>query len=201
MIILGIDPGYGIVGYGVIEKDARNKCRMIDYGVIKTPTDETFPTRLCIIDDAIQRLIKKFKPDAVAIEELFFNTNITTAIKVAEARGVIVVAACRECAGLFEYTPSQIKLAITGTGKAEKQQVQYMTKMMLGLESVPKPDDAADALAVALTHAQTNNVVKNNSMMQFEKLKSGRKKTVNSFEQLLKKQMENKKSNINNWKS
>lgn len=201
MVILGIDPGYGIVGYGVIEKDARGKCHMIDYGAIKTPTDEIFPTRLAMIDDSMKKLIDKYKPDAIAVEELFFNTNITTGIKVAEARGVIVCACVKECAGLFEYTPSQIKQSITGNGRAEKRQVQYMTKMMLGLKETPKPDDAADALAVALTHAQTNNIVKNNSMMQFEKLKSGRRKTVNSFENLIKQQMASKKSNINNWKS
>ena len=176
MKILGIDPGYGIVGYGVIEKDQRGKCTLIDYGAIKTPTDETFPIRLAIIDEAIKRLIDKHNPDAVAVEELFFNTNITTGIKVAEARGVIVCAAVRECSELYEYTPAQIKLAITGTGKAEKRQVQYMTKVMLNLKDIPRPDDAADALAVALTHAQTNNKLVNNSMMQFEKLKSGRKK-------------------------
>ncbi len=201
MIILGIDPGYGIVGYGVIEKDVHGKCRMLDYGAIKTPTDETFPTRLAIIEESIKKLMDKFKPDAVAVEELFFNTNITTGIKVAEARGVIVCTAVKECAGLFEYTPSQIKQSITGTGKAEKQQVQYMTKMLLGLENIPRPDDAADALAVALTHAQTNNKLKNNSMMQFEKLKSGRKRTVNSFEKLILEQQAKKKTNINNWRS
>ena len=201
MVILGIDPGYGIIGYGVIEKDSHGKCRMLDYGAIKTPTDETFPVRLCIIDEAMRKLIHKYKPDAVAVEELFFNTNITTGIKVAEARGVIIVAAAKECAGLYEYTPSQIKQTITGNGRAEKKQVQYMTKMMLGLSEVPKPDDAADALAVALTHAQTNNQIKNHSMMQFEKLKSGRKKTVNSFEKLILEQNSKKKSNINNWKS
>ena len=176
MIILGIDPGYGIVGYGIIEKDTRGKCSLVDYGAIKTPTDETFPIRLAIIDETIKKLIDKYKPDAVAVEELFFNTNITTGIKVAEARGVIVCAAVQKCSQLYEYTPAQIKLAITGTGKAEKRQVQYMTKVMLNLKETPKPDDAADALAVALTHAQTNNNLVNNSMMQFEKLKSGRKK-------------------------
>ena len=176
MVILGIDPGYGIVGYGIIEKDKKGKCSMIDYGAIKTPTYETFPVRLAIIDESIKNLIEKYKPDAVAVEELFFNTNITTGIKVAEARGVIVCASVQKCSDLFEYTPAQIKLAITGTGKAEKRQVQYMTKMLLNLKETPKPDDAADALAVALTHAQTNNNLANNSMMQFEKLKSGRKK-------------------------
>jgi len=176
MVILGIDPGYGIIGYGIIEKDQRGKCSVVDYGAIKTPTDETFPVRLAIIDEAINRLIDKYKPNAVAVEELFFNTNITTGIKVAEARGVIICAAVKACSELYEYTPAQIKLAITGEGKAEKRQVQYMTKVMLNLKEIPRPDDAADALAVALTHAQTNNLLKNNSMMQYEKLKSGRKK-------------------------
>lgn len=177
MVILGIDPGYGIVGYGVINKEKNGKCSLIDYGAIKTPADEIFPTRLCIIEEGIKRLIDKYKPDAIAVEELFFNTNITTGIMVAEARGVIICTCVKECAELYEYTPLQIKQAITGNGRAEKQQVQYMTRVMLSLKETPKPDDAADALAVALTHAQTNNMLSNNSMMQFFKLKSGRKKT------------------------
>ncbi len=165
MIILGIDPGYAIVGYGVIEKNDRTgKCSVIDYGAIETDKDEAFPTRLAIIQDGMKELIEKFKPDAVAVEELFFNTNITTGIAVAEARGVIVCTAVQECGRLFEYTPIQVKQAITGTGRADKKQMQYMTKMLLGLAKDPKPDDAADALAIALTHAQTNNDLKNNSM-------------------------------------
>lgn len=165
MIILGIDPGYAIVGYGVIEKNDRTgKCSVIDYGAIETDKDEAFPTRLAIIQDGMKELIEKFRPDAVAVEELFFNTNITTGIAVAEARGVIVCTAVQECGRLFEYTPIQVKQAITGTGRADKKQMQYMTKMLLGLAKDPKPDDAADALAIALTHAQTNNDLKNNSM-------------------------------------
>lgn len=165
MVILGIDPGYAIVGYGVIEKDDRTgKCTLIDYGAIETHKDESFPTRLAIIQEGMKALIKNYKPDAVAVEELFFNTNITTGIAVAEARGVIICTAVQECGNLFEYTPIQVKQAITGTGRAEKKQVQYMTKMLLGLKKDPKPDDAADALAIALTHAQTNNSLKNNSM-------------------------------------
>lgn len=200
MRILGVDPGYATIGFGLVDAE-RGQVHMVTYGAITTPAGIPLSRRLYQIDRDMEELIGKLKPDIIAIEELFFNTNITTGIKVAEARGVIVCSAVKECAGLFEYTPSQIKLAITGSGKAEKHQVQYMTKMMLGLCEIPKPDDAADALAVALTHAQTNNQIKNNSMMQFEKLKSGRKKTVNSFEKLLLEQNAKKKSNINNWKS
>lgn len=156
MIILGIDPGYAIVGYGVIEKDSRGKCKVIDYGAINTPKEEDFPVRLAMIADGMKCLIKKFKPDAVAVEELFFNQNITTGIAVAEARGVILCTAIQNLPTVYEFTPMQIKLAITGDGKADKHQVQFMTKTILGLKSVPKPDDAADALAVALCLAQTN---------------------------------------------
>lgn len=165
MIILGIDPGYAIVGYGVIEKnDKTGKCSVVDYGAIETGKDDAFPTRLAMIQDGMKGLIKKFKPDAVAVEELFFNTNITTGIAVAEARGVIICTAVQECGKLYEYTPIQVKQALTGTGRADKKQMQYMTRILLGLMKDPKPDDAADALAIALTHAQTNNSLKNNSM-------------------------------------
>ena len=156
MIILGIDPGYAIVGYGVIEKDNRGKCRVIDYGAINTPKEEDFPVRLAMIADGMKELIKVYKPDAIAVEELFFNQNITTGIAVAEARGVILCTAIQELSKVYEFTPMQIKLAVTGDGKADKHAVQFMTKMTLGLKSIPKPDDAADALAVALCFAQTN---------------------------------------------
>lgn len=170
MIILGIDPGYAIVGYGVINKDDKTgKCQVIDYGAIETDKEESFPTRLAQIEEGTKSLIHQFNPDAIAVEELFFNNNITTGIQVAEARGVIICAGVQTCGSLFEYTPIQIKQAITGTGKAEKKQVQYMTKMLLGLKKDPKPDDAADALAVALTHAQTNNSLKSNSMFDLQK--------------------------------
>lgn len=165
MVILGIDPGYAIVGYGVIEKQKNGSCKVLDFGVIETSKTESFPTRLAIIAEGMKSLINKFKPDAIAVEELFFNNNTTTAISVAEARGVILVTAVQECAGLFEYTPLQVKQAITGNGRAEKHQVQYMTRMILNLKSVPKPDDAADALAIALCHAQTNSVLSGNSLM------------------------------------
>ena len=164
MVILGIDPGYAIVGYGVIEKDVRGNCRVLDYGAINTPKEEDFPVRLAMIADGMKALINRFKPDAVAVEELFFNQNITTGIAVAEARGVILCSAIQAVPMVYEFTPMQIKLSITGFGKADKKQVQFMTKSLLGLRSVPKPDDAADALAVALTLAQTNTKLKDSEV-------------------------------------
>jgi len=164
VIILGIDPGYAIVGWGVIEKQADGKCRVVDYGAINTDKNTPFPERLYQIKKGTESLIKVFKPDVIAIEELFFNTNITTAIKVAQARGLIIETAFENGVKLYEYTPLQIKQALTGYGRAEKKQIQYMTKMMLNLKSVPKPDDTADALAVALTHVQTNNTLNSNLM-------------------------------------
>lgn len=159
MRILGIDPGYAIVGYGVIEKDKNGRCTVIDYGAINTPKEEDFPVRLAMIQDGMTELMEKFKPDAVAVEELFFNQNITTGIAVAEARGVILCTAIKTIPNVFEFTPIQIKLAITGDGKADKKAVQFMTKTILKLKSIPKPDDAADALAVALCLAQTNTKI------------------------------------------
>ena len=167
MIILGIDPGYAIVGYGVIEKDNRGKCEVLDYGAINTPKEEDFPVRLAMIQDGMKCLINKFKPDAISVEELFFNQNITTGIAVAEARGVILCTAIQAVPRVYEFTPMQIKLSITGDGKADKKAVQFMTKTILGLKSIPKPDDAADALAVALTLAQTNTKLTNSEVQIF----------------------------------
>ena len=158
MIILGIDPGFAIVGYGIIEKTC-GKTRVIDYGVITTKKETPFPIRLKQIDESINLLLDKYNPDVLAIEELFFNQNTTTAINVAQARGVCLLACAKRMNNLFEYTPLQIKQALTGNGRAEKQQVQYMVKAILNLKAVPKPDDAADALAVALCHSQTNTVL------------------------------------------
>ena len=137
MRILGIDPGLADLGYGVIDSE-RGKVAVVDYGEIKTPKCENVPARLHMIYDGLN--------------DLFDNT---TGINVAQARGVILLVACDKCGNLFEYTPMQIKQAITGYGKADKKQMQFMVTRLLGLKSVPKPDDAADALAVALTHAQT----------------------------------------------
>lgn len=154
MIILGIDPGLAIVGWGVIKKTSP-KLTMVGYGTIDTPKYETTPVRLAMIDEQITALIAKYNPDVVAVEELFFNTNVTTGIKVAQARGVVLVSAIKHCGHLFEYTPLQVKSALTGNGRAEKAQVQYMVRSVLGIDHIPKPDDAADALAVAICHAHT----------------------------------------------
>ncbi len=158
MVILGLDPGLATLGYGVIRKEHRRKAEMLDYGVISTPKDENLAVRLCMIEKGLKQIIEKFKPDEIAVEELFFAKNVKTAIAVAHARGIILLTANKECGRLFEYTPLQIKQALTGYGRAEKIQIQQMVKTLLGLKSIPKPDDAADALAVALTHAQTNKL-------------------------------------------
>ncbi len=154
MRVLGIDPGLAIVGYGVLDYDGKYK-KLVDYGVINTPKGISVPERLELIYRGATELVEKYKPDEIAMEELFFNTNTTTAINVAEARGILLLVARQHCSRLFEYTPLQIKQAMTGYGRAEKKQIQQMVKVFLGLNAVPKPDDAADAVAVALTHIQT----------------------------------------------
>lgn len=164
MIILGIDPGYAIVGYGIIEKKQNGSISVIDYGVITTPKEHTMPVRLNTIYDSINLLIDKYHPDCMALEELFFQNNKTTAINVAQARGVVLLAGHKKIGKLFEYTPLQIKQALTGFGRAEKKQMQFMVKSILGLNQVPKPDDAADALAAAITHAQTNQFLGSNDI-------------------------------------
>ena len=160
MIILGIDPGYALVGYGVIEK-TNKYTKVLDYGVIETFKGEKMADRLNKVYDGISYLIDKYNPDYFAMEELFFQNNQKTAINVARARGVILLAATRKLGSgkLYEYTPLQIKQALTGNGRAEKHQVQFMVKAILNLNAVPKPDDAADALAVAICHSQTNLVL------------------------------------------
>lgn len=154
MIVLGLDPGYAIVGYGVIES-VNGRHKMLGYGAITTPAGMEMPRRLLEIARDMRTLLDIVKPDAVAIEELFFNTNITTGIQVAQARGVILTACAERGLLPFEYTPSQVKQAVVGYGKAEKKQVMEMTRMILGLSKVPRPDDAADALAIAVCHANT----------------------------------------------
>lgn len=153
MRILGIDPGLAIVGYGVIDVFG-NKMQAVDYGSINTPAGMVTHKRLNEIYMALDELIKRYQPDDMAIEELFWNTNITTGIRVSEARGVILLAGERNHIDLFEYTPLQIKQAITGYGRAEKRQVISMVTKLLNLPSPPKPDDTADALAVAICHSQ-----------------------------------------------
>ena len=153
--VIGFDPGLAIVGYGVLDVDDFQRKTVVDYGVITTPKHESFPVRLALIYKGVQELIEKYKPDEIAAEELFFNTNITTGINVAHARGVLLLAAIHHCGRLYEYTPLQVKQAMTGYGRADKKQIQEMVRRYLGLPKPPNPDDAADALAVALTHIQT----------------------------------------------
>lgn len=156
MIILGIDPGLAIVGYGVVDVIG-NKYRVLDYGVITTDKDTYFPDRIKIIYDGLNFIIDKYKPEDVAMEELFFNKNVKTAIKVGQARGAAILAIKNKGLDIFEYTPLQIKQAVVGYGRAEKRQVQEMVKILLNLKTIPKPDDAADALAVAICHGSSLN--------------------------------------------
>lgn len=155
MIILGIDPGYAIVGYGVINYEA-NRFRVLDYGAITTPAGMPFVERLDIIYNSLNELFEKYRPQAMAIEKLFYNTNAKTVIDVAQARGVTVLSAYRHNTEIFEYTPLQVKQSVVGYGRAEKKQVQEMTRVILNLEKVPKPDDTADALAMAICHAHAS---------------------------------------------
>ncbi len=155
MVILGIDPGYAIVGCGVVKYE-NNSFRLMGYGAITTHKDMPFNQRLNKIYDDLTELIEKFKPDAVSIERLYFNTNQKTAIDVAQARGVIVLAIEKAGIPVYEYTPLQVKQSIVGYGRAEKNQVQEMTKMFLHLDKIPKPDDAADALALAICHGHAS---------------------------------------------
>ncbi len=153
--VIGLDPGLAIVGYGVMDYDDFNHKTLVDYGVIKTPKEESFPARLALIYKAVTELFEKYQPTEIAVEELFFNTNITTGINVSHARGILLLAAVHFCGNLYEYTPLQIKQAMTGYGRADKKQIQEMVRIYLGLDKIPRPDDAADAIAVALTHIQT----------------------------------------------
>ncbi|MGD9569298.1 MAG: crossover junction endodeoxyribonuclease RuvC [Sedimentibacter sp.] len=154
MIIFGIDPGLAISGYGVLRYTG-NKFEVLDYGAVTTESCQEFPKRLKIIYDSYIHLFDLYKPDAVAIEELFYNKNVKTAIAIAEARGVHLLAAENKSIPLYEYTPLQIKQGIVGYGRAEKRQIQEMVKIILHLESVPKPDDVADGLAAAICHAHS----------------------------------------------
>ncbi len=154
MTVLGIDPGYAILGYGVIDVKDR-QVRPLDYGVIETSPELTFPQRLEKLYVGTKQLLCMYKPDHVAFEELFFYRNAKTALQVAAGRGVALLAAEESGAPLFEYTPMQIKLSVTGDGHADKKQVQRMIRLLLALSAIPKPDDAADALAAALCHANT----------------------------------------------
>lgn len=154
LIILGIDPGLATVGYGIINTDG-SAHRYIAHGVLTTAAKTRVSLRLKDIYRQTEELLSQYKPDAIAVEELFFNTNATTAINVSQARGVLLLAISLHSDRVYEYTPLQVKQAIVGYGRAEKNQVQQMVRALLRLDTVPKPDDAADALAVALCHANT----------------------------------------------
>lgn len=154
MIILGIDPGLAVVGYSVIEYNG-NRYKPLEYGVINTDSKSLFPDRIKIIYDELLDIIDQYNPEDLAIEELFFNKNVKTAIKVGQARGVEILAAVNRGLNVYEYTPLQIKQATVGYGRADKCQVQEMVKILLNLKEIPKPDDVADALAVAICHGNS----------------------------------------------
>lgn len=154
MRIIGIDPGTGILGFGVIEL-TKGKSQLVDAGVIRTPVKEDDAVRLLTIYDELSEIIRDTKPAMMSVEKLFFAQNVTTAMTVAQARGVVLLCGMQANVEIAEYTPLQIKQAITGYGKADKKQMQEMVRVILGLKEVPKPDDCADAIAAALTHAQT----------------------------------------------
>lgn len=173
MRILGIDPGYAIVGYGVLEFD-NMRFKVINYGAVTTEPETPFDKRLAEIYDDMCSVLDMFKPDCMSIEKLYFNTNITTGIDVAQARGVTMLAAVQRGVPIYEYTPLQVKVAVTGYGRAEKHQMQEMTKNILRLKEVPKPDDTADALAIAICHGHTggskmSEILRANEVKQLNK--------------------------------
>lgn len=156
MRILGIDPGTGILGFGVIDVSPRRELSIVDAGVIRTPVKQDDAIRLLTIYDEIKEIIAATSPQVVSVEKLFFARNVTTAMTVSQARGVVLLAAQQSALRIVEYTPMQIKLALTGYGKAEKHQIQEMVRVMLRLKETPKPDDCADALAAAITYAMSS---------------------------------------------
>ncbi len=155
MRILGIDPGTGILGFGVIEIDKKNKAHLVDAGVIRTPVKEDDAVRLQTIFEELTDIIASTKPQIMSVEKLFFAQNITTAMTVSQARGVVLLTAKQAGLEIYEYTPLQIKMALTGYGRADKKQIQEMVRVILELKEVPKPDDCADALAAAICHSMT----------------------------------------------
>ena len=155
MIVLGIDPGTAITGWGAVQEGADGRATLIGYGTIKTSASTPMPQRLCQIFQQTSALVEQYRPESVAVEKLFFSKNVRTAMSVSQARGVIILAAALADRPVYEYTPLQIKQAISGYGGADKFQVQQMTALLLDLDVIPTPDDAADAIAVALCHLQS----------------------------------------------
>ena len=157
MTVIGIDPGYAIVGYGVLKHEG-NKFTVLDYGRVTTEANTPIAHRLLSIHEKLRTLFEQYRPDCVAIEQLYFNTNIKTAISVAQGRGAILLTAAMSGATVYEYTPLQVKMAVTGYGQANKDQIRYMVKILLNLRETLKSDDVADALAVAVCHSHTHGV-------------------------------------------
>ncbi|GAB4242906.1 MAG: hypothetical protein Kow00129_01650 [Thermoleophilia bacterium] len=157
-VILGVDPGTALTGYGVLEKSG-TKLRALAYGVVRTPSDAPLHDRLDRLFGELSELLRVYSPDAAAVESLFFNVNVKTALAVGHARGVALLACSRQGCALFEYTPQQVKQAVVGYGKADKRQVQEMVRTLLALKAVPRPDDAADALGVAICHANSHELL------------------------------------------
>ena len=155
MRILGVDPGYAISGYAIVDYEG-NKFKVVKYGVVRNPSKMQMQKRLNKLFDKYSEIIQTYEPDHMAIEELFFNKNVKTAIAVGQARGVHIVAASQKNIPVYEYTPLQVKQGVVGYGRAEKKQVQEMVKLLLNLKTIPQPDDAADALAISICHAHTN---------------------------------------------
>ncbi len=170
MRIIGIDPGYAIVGFGILEY-VGNKFKVIDFGAITTQAGVSFEERLKIIYDDLAYVLDKYKPDQMGIEKLFFTTNQKTGIDVAQARGVIVLSAVERKIIIGEYTPLQVKQSVVGYGKAEKKQVQEMTRQILSLKEVPKPDDTADALAIAICHGHSAHSATAYQLLKGEKMR------------------------------
>jgi crossover junction endodeoxyribonuclease RuvC len=158
MVVLGIDPGTAITGYAFLTEDAAGEAQLLRYGVVETTAGTPMPQRLLAIHQQIGALVREFGPDAMAIEELFFKRNVTTAITVGQARGVVLLAAAQAGLPIYEYTPAVVKQALVGYGSADKAQIQEMVRMMLGLAEVPRPDDAADAVAVAICHLHSQRL-------------------------------------------
>ncbi|HEY8499774.1 MAG TPA: crossover junction endodeoxyribonuclease RuvC [Clostridia bacterium] len=163
MVVMGIDPGFAILGYGIVNYSG-NRFQVIDYGVITTYASLPLANRLLILEKGLVELIEKYTPDAVSVEDLFFNSNSKTALKVGQGRGVALLCAARAGIPVYEYTPLQVKQGVTGYGRADKVQVQQMVKVLLNLEKIPKPDDAADALAAAICHAHCYSGIGGNAL-------------------------------------
>jgi len=158
MVIVGVDPGYAIMGYGAVRHEG-GRFKVLEQGCVETPARAPMESRLLKIHAGLTEVLERVRPDALAVEKLFFNTNTTTAMGVAQARGVILVAAAALGVPVAEYTPLQVKTAVTGYGRGDKSQVQQMVRILLGLPAPPKPDDVADALAVAICHAHSGKLL------------------------------------------